>query len=355
MLVYWLFLALPSLMALFYPVGGAIQTRRPGQDYAFWVFILVYVALGALRYQTGGDWLNYENMYDEIRLDDLSFAVTFTDPLFGLLMWISAQVGVGLPLVYAVCCFLLVYGVVLVARQFDDPWIAVVIAVPYLLIVVGFGYVRQAAAIGLMLIAASSLVRANTIRTGSYLVAATLFHSSAVITLPLFVFSIAKRQKLLALIVSIIGVVAFLVLFAPRLETFQSGYLDAEFDSAGAATRVAMGAMPAAFVLLFWKRFRPVEEVRAFWFLIALANMLSVAALVLTASSTAVDRIALFFSVVQMAAFGEFRRMIGGGPGTAQLIRLLLIAVAVIIQFVWLTMADNSNFWVPYRWLIGQE
>ncbi|MFM5907003.1 MAG: EpsG family protein [Novosphingobium sp.] len=355
MLVYWLFLALPSLMALFYPVGGAIQARRPGQDYAFWVFIVVYVALGALRYQTGGDWLNYENMFDEIRLDDLSFAVTFTDPLFGLLMWVSAQVGLGLPLVYAVCCFLLVYGVVQVCRQFEDPWIAIVIAVPYLLIVVGFGYVRQAAAIGLMLIAASSLARASNLRTGSYLVAATLFHSSAVITLPLFVFSIARRHKLLAMSFTVIAVTVFLVVLAPRLETFQAGYVDADFESSGAATRVAMGAVPALFLLVFRKGFNPLPEVRAFWFLIAVSNMLSVAALVLTASSTAVDRIALFFSVVQMAAFGEFRRMIGGGPGTAQLIRLLLIAVAVAIQFVWLTMADNSNFWVPYRWLIGQE
>lgn len=355
MLVYWLFLAFPSLMALVYPANAGPRMRRPGQDYAFALFLLLYVVIGALRYQTGGDWLNYENMYDEIRLDDLSFALTFTDPLFGALMWVSSAIGLGLPLVYAVCCYLLGLGVIRVARQFDDPWMAVVIAVPYLLIVVGFGYVRQAAAIGLVLMAASSLVRANTLRTGTLLVMATLFHSSAVITLPLFMFSIARRRKVLAGVISVIGVALFLLVLAPRLESFQAGYVDADFESTGAATRVAMGALPAAFVLAFYKRFRPEADIRVFWLMVAMANMLAVAALVLTASSTAVDRLALYFSVIQMAAFGEFRRMIGGGPGSAPLIRMVLIAVAVAIQFVWLTMADNSSFWVPYRWLIGQE
>ncbi|MFM6933011.1 MAG: EpsG family protein [Novosphingobium sp.] len=341
-------------MAVFYPSRGQGTVTRPGQDYAFTVFLLLYVAFGALRYQTGGDWLNYENMYDEIRLDDLPFALTFTDPLFGALMWISSALDIGLPLVYGVCCFLLGLGVIRVARQFDDPWVAVVIAVPYLLIVVGFGYVRQAAAIGLVLLAAASLVRASTLRTGAYLVAATLFHSSAVIVLPLFMFAIAGRRKLLALGFSAIGVATFLLVLAPRLESFQAGYVDADFESTGAATRVAMGALPAIFVLIFYKRFRPPTEVRSFWLLVAMANMLAVAGLVLTSSSTAVDRIALFFSVVQMAAFGEFRRMIGAGPSTAPLIRIFLIGVAALIQFVWLTMADNSSFWVPYRWLIGQ-
>ena len=355
MLFYWLFFALPCLMAVFYPARPQGAVTRPGQDYAFTVFLLVYVAFGALRYQTGGDWLNYENMYDEVRLDSLSFALTFTDPLFGLLMWGSDWIGLGLPLVYAVCCYLLGYGVIRVARQFDDPWLAVVIAVPYLLIVVGFGYVRQAAAIGLMLMAVASLVRGSTLRTAAYLVAATLFHSSAVITLPLFMFSIAKRHKVLAVLFTAIGVAIFLLVLAPRLESFQAGYVDADYESTGAATRVAMGALPALFVLALYKRFQPPGEVRSFWLLVAVANMLTVAGLLLTSSSTAVDRIALFFSVVQMAAFGEFRRMIGAGPGTAPLIRIALIGVAALIQFVWLTMADNSSFWVPYRWLIGQD
>lgn len=354
MLVYWLLLALPALMAIAYPVQAQGQVRRLGQEYGFVAFLLVYTLLGALRYQTGGDWANYELMYDDIRLDSLGYSLTATDPLFGILAWIDGQIGAQLMLTYGVCCFLLCLGVVRVARRFDEPWLALTIAVPYLLIVVGFGYVRQAAAIGLVLIAVDSLGRANVLRTGLYLLGAMLFHSSAIVTVPLFAFSIAGRHKLLALAVSLVGIAGFLLIFAPRLETFQSGYIDADFESTGAATRVAMGAMPAAFVLLFWKRFAPALETRNLWLLVALANMALVAALVITSASTAVDRIALFFSVIQMAAFGEFRRMIGAGPRSALVLRLVLIAVVAVVQAVWLLLADNSNFWIPYRWIFGQ-
>ena len=81
--------------------------------------------LGGLRFETGGDWLTYDEMFEDIRFDTLGYALTRTDPLYGALNWISAQLGTGIYLVNFVCCLILSLGVVRLARTFRDPWLAV--------------------------------------------------------------------------------------------------------------------------------------------------------------------------------------------------------------------------------------
>ncbi|MBN8500765.1 MAG: hypothetical protein J0M19_06405, partial [Sphingomonadales bacterium] len=71
-----------------------------------------------------------------------------------------------------------------------------------------------------------------------------------------------------------------------------------------------MNVLPSALLLLRWRYFGASDRVRSVWILVASANMLALAALYLTPSSTAVDRVALFFSPIQMAVFGEFRDLV---------------------------------------------
>jgi hypothetical protein len=352
MLIYWLLLAFPAIMAMVYPVGAAGAARAPlrmGRLFAFSMFIALYTLAGTFRFETGGDWLTYDLMFEDMRSDTLSYALTATDPLYGFLNWFSAQIGTGLYLVNGVCCLVLVYGVVRVATSFREPWLAVLIAVPYLLIVVGFGYVRQGAAIGMMLLAIASMDRSNPVRTVVYLIVAVAFHSTAALTIPLFVFGMAPRNKLLATAAGIVGAAAFVLVLAPRLQYFEVGYLDSEYDSTGTATRLVMSVVPSVLIVLCWRKFLVGVKARPVWLMMALANFAAVVALVISPSTTAVDRIALFFSVIQMAAYGEFRTLVGISDRMAQFVRLILIAVAVAVQSVWLIFGTHAAFWVPYR------
>ncbi|MCW1401491.1 EpsG family protein [Novosphingobium sp. MW5] len=349
MLIYWLLLAFPALMALAYPVGAPRGSVRGGQIFALGLFVLFYTLIGAFRYETGGDWATYDDMFEDMRLDTLGYALTKTDPLYGALNWFSGQIGTGIYLVNGVCCLILVYGVVRVATSFREPWLAVLIAVPYLLIVVGFGYVRQGAAIGMMLLAIASMNRAKPIRTVIYLAVAVAFHSTAALTIPLFVFGMAPRNKVLATAAGLVGAAAFVFVLAPRLDTFELGYLEAEYDSGGAAARLVMSLLPSALIALRWRYFVAGAKVRPVWLMMALANFVAIVALAVSPSSTAVDRVALFFSVIQMAAFGEFRALAGVSDRMAQLVRLALIGVAIAVQSVWLIFGTHALFWVPYQ------
>ena len=349
MIEYWLLFAYPALMALAYPSQAPRGQAVQGQGLAMWGFVLFYTLLGGLRFETGGDWLTYDEMFEDMRVDTLGYALTRTDPLYGALNWISAQLGTGIYLVNIVCCFILGLGVVRTARTFREPWLAVTIAVPYLLIVVGLGYVRQGASIGMMLIALASLDRARTMRTLLQLALAVGFHSTAVIAFPLFMLALTRRHKALSLIGAVIGAALFLLVLMPRLDVLEAGYLDAEYESGGALVRILMGLLPAGLILARWRSFPASERVRSVWLLIASANVLALVGLVVLPSSTAVDRIALFVSVIQLAAFGEIRDLSGMVQRAALLLRLGMIGLAAAVQTVWLVFATHAEFWVPYN------
>ena len=327
---------------------------RPGrlgsaQVIALLAFAVFYTAVGGLRFETGGDWVNYSEMYEEMRLDLPGFALTRTDPIYGIMNWASAQIGTGLYLVNAICCWVLVYGVIRTAMTMREPWLAVLISVPYLLIVVGMGYVRQGAAIGMVLIAISSLDRARPLRTILYLVLATGFHSTAVIAFPFFVFALTRRNRAFALVATLVGAIVYLNVLAPRLNTFEIGYVEQEYESGGALTRILMGLLPALLILARWRAFPASDRVRSVWLAIALANVAALVGLMLAPSSTAVDRIALFVSVIQLAAFGEIRALIGMSERGVLLVRVVMIGVAAAVQSVWLIFATHAAFWVPYQ------
>ena len=349
MFIYWLLFAIPAGMALAYPVRSQRYGYGPAQATAMLAFMVFYVLLGALRFEVGGDWDTYDAMFIDIKTEALSYAMTSTDPLYGALNWISAQLGTGIYLVNGICCALLGYGTISAALRFREPWLAVLIAVPYLLIVVGLGYVRQGAAIGLILMAVANLDRSRPMRTIGYLLLATGFHSAAALAFPVFSWALVRRNKVLAVFGTLAASAAFVFLLAPRIDAFQQGYVDAEYDSGGATVRVMMGLLPSLLILVRWRAFEASPRVRSVWLLMGLANVAALIGLILSPSSTAVDRIALFFSVIQLAVYGEFRSLAGISDKLVLLTRLMLIGVAAAVQSVWLIFGTHSIYWVPYK------
>ena len=226
---------------------------------------------------------------------------------------------------------------------------AVVIAVPYLLIVVGFGYVRQAAAIGLILIAIDSHVRGMRAWTIASLVIATAFHATALLAVPAFAWTLVRRNALTGILAGLLFAFVYFYILAPRLGQTQTRYSTGGFDSTGTLVRVVMGFVPSALILFRWRAFETNARARSLWLLFAWANVAALVAYGLVPTSTVVDRAALYFAVIQLAAFGEFRSLVGISDQMTVLTRMALIAVAIAVQGVWLVYATHSVYWVPYR------
>ena len=350
MLIYWLLFAYPAVLALAYPTQQLPgRQTSAAQKLALWGFVIFYTLLAGLRQDVGGDWINYVVIYDDLKLDSLSYALSATDPLYGLLNWISAQLDADIYLVNGICALVLVWGVVSATTKFNEPWLAIAMAVPYLLIVVGLGYVRQGAAIGMLLLAVSAFERGRIVSTIIMLFTAVGFHSTAVMVFPLFAWAMARRHPILAVLFLGLSIATYFVIVVPRIEQFDAGYIQTEYDSTGATPRVLMSAIPSLLILLRWRHFGQGMRSQTVWVSMAMAGVIALIALPLSPSSTAVDRAALFFSPVQMAAFGEFRPLTSLSNRAPLIYRSALIALAGFVQVVWLVYATNAPFWVPYH------
>jgi energy-converting hydrogenase Eha subunit E len=348
MLIYQIMLGVAALLALLMHRPD-VQMRSTGLAISLAVFGLFYSLVSALRSEVGGDWFAYLYMLGTVRLGGLGEALTATDPGFGLLLYLGDRLGGDIYLVNGVCSAILFYGVARAGAQTREPWLAVTVAVPYLLIVVGMGYVRQAAAIGFVLAAIDAVRRERIVRALGMLLGATMFHSTAIVTWPLFAVALANRNPLRYLFFSTAGVAAMWYLILSRLGEFGEDYLGDAYESGGALVRLLMGVVPSLLLLVSFRRFQIGGRARSIWIGFAIANILALVAFFLSPSSAAVDRVALYFTGVQLVAFGSIGDLLGFSPRSRIILRLLVITYAVATMLVWLTYATHAEAWVPYK------
>lgn len=347
MLIYWLLFAIPAVASLA-GLRAADTVRRSILPFAlFWI---LYNLVSTLRFEIGGDWENYALMVEAVRQEPLEFALRYGDLAFNALVWLLTRAGFGIHAVNGLCSAILSWGVITVARRTPAPWLAIAAAVPYLLIVVGMGYIRQAAAIGLILLALANFADGRNLRAIAFMVLATLFHAAAAVMIPIIGLALARRSPVAMALVAIFGgAAASYALSDQRVEAFQIGYLEAGYDSTGTLVRLVTNAVPA--VIFLWRRkaFRLGAVEEALWLGISLACIAAVAAFLISPSSTAVDRVALFFSPIQLFVFGFAPRVLQERGPAAILLILCLIGYFAAIQLVWLVGATHSEYWVPYR------
>ena len=313
------------------------------------VYALFLILMVGLRYEVGGDWGNYIPILERARDQTLEDGLMPTgDPAYGVLNWIGANIVGGIFFVNLVCATIFSYGLISFVRTSHRPWLAVCVAVPYLVIVVTMGYTRQGVAIGLAMLALAALERGRVFVFGTWIVAAALFHKSALILMPLAVFSGRKTFPNLVGI-SIAGTLFFLLLLYEHIESLVSGYITEGYGSSGAGTRVAMNALPAMVFLLLRGKMCLTDAQRYFWVWMSVGALAFVVLLVVSPSSTAVDRIALYWIPLQLFVWSRLPETLGRTSATKRQWVLAVVLYSGLVQYTWLNFADNRLSWVPYR------
>jgi hypothetical protein len=353
MFIYWVIFGIALVMALMHRSGSDGRRNAASERLVLGVFIVLYILVGGLRHEVGGDWQPYAWMYTQIAYSSFGAAIEYTDPLFGLLNWISAQLYAGVYLVNTVVCAILVTGVIKASRLTRDPWLGVLIAVPYILIVIGFGYVRQAAAIGFILMALSSLERQHRFRTIFYLALAAGFHTTSLVVAPFFIVAISKRIDVHTVLLFALAALAYLALLEPRLDELEARFITAEYQSEGTLVRLLMSALPAALLLARWKHFALRGPSRPVWLMLAIGSLGILAVYFYSPSSTAVDRIGLYFSIIQIMVFGELVYLLDLKKRDSLYVRVYAIGLVIAVQAIWLSFSVHLQFWVPYRSILS--
>lgn len=344
MLPYWL------LFSVF--ATGAFQLRER-RDHAITPIFLLAVALVfvmvGLRYEVGGDWQPYLAILDGLRFYSLGEALFLSDPGYALLNWMANQIGWDIWVVNLACALIFTWGLVHFARRQPNPWLALLVAIPYLVIVVGMGYTRQAVAIALMMMAIIAFTNERFIRTLVLISLAVLFHKTALIIIPLLLFTIARSRIAIAGVMLISTALLYYVFLGSSIDRLMASYEDANYDSAGTAVRLAMNIVPALIFLPLQGRFGFLEIERKLWRNFALAAVAAALALFVLESSTIVDRLALYLVPLQVIVFSRLPYMAGLNSSTRFTLIAAVIAYSAAVQFVWLQFAAHADAWLPYQ------
>ncbi|RYD64013.1 MAG: EpsG family protein [Verrucomicrobiaceae bacterium] len=179
---------------------------------------------------------------------------------------------------------------------------------------------------------------------------ATTFHKTALLLAPIFALSLDRgRLWNVCWIGAATGLLYYLFL-RQDLDDLLSMYIAAQYNSEGAAIRVAMNAVPAAIFLAARKRFFLSSFELRLWTNVSFLAMLCIVWLFLSPSSTAVDRMALYLIPLQIMVFSRFPEIFPKlSPELAKGVTLAVILYFALVQFIWLNFATHSVAWIPYQ------
>lgn len=344
---YWLLFLVPAI-AVLQERPGQLRTRRR-KPTLIGATLLLTVMIG-FRYEVGADWGAYLRYLDRSRY--LSFTEVFgeSDPGYILLNWLAAQTFGEIWAANLLCGLLFSIGLVTFARAQPRPWLTLLVATPYLVIVVAMGYSRQGVAIGLALLGLVALTRdRSTVKFVIWIALAAAFHKTALLLVPIAALSVNRGRVWTACWVGGATLLLYYLFLEDSVDRFMYIYIERELESQGTAIRIAMNALPSGIFLLYRRRFHLMPGELKLWTNMALIALAFIAAFIVSPSSTAVDRMALYFVPLQFFVLARLPDAFPMKEKRLSPITLGIIGYSAAVQFVWLNFAAHADAWVPYQ------
>ena len=343
MLVYW-------TLFLFFAAGSVATSGREWSTHRrnpLLIVGMVVVALAiGLRYRVGADWFNYVYYVDQARRLPLGELLRLSDPGYQFVNWVAYVFDLDVWFVNLVAGSVFTWGLYQLCKSQPLPWVAASVAIPYLVIVVGMGYTRQAVALGIMMAGLAQVTRgASTVRFAVYAAFAAAFHATAVLLFPLV--ALSRRTNRITNFLMVLAASYFLysAFLAENVDRYLQSYVQRGYSSQGAGIRVVMNFVAA---LVFWttsKRVGFTDEERALWRNFSLASVAMLVAFFLSPSSTAVDRMALYLLPLQVVALARLP-LFGQNASSGTMI---VVGYMGLVEFVWLNFAQHAQYWLPYQ------
>lgn len=346
---YWLLFSLCSLFA--FTGGEAGRDRRPALAGLFLIGLLTALMIG-LRYEVGGDWGTYSYHFQRVGYMSFGDVLVMSDPGYYLVNWLGNALGAKVWAVNLFCGGIFAWGLIAFSRTLPQPWIALVVAIPYLVVVVAMGYSRQGVAIGFAMLGLAALQRGSILKMMFWIILAVPFHKTAVSVLPLVGLARARNRVPTLLAVGVTGYMLYYFFLESEMDRLVYAYIEQQYQSQGAFIRVLMNVVPATLFLLLRKRFDVTPDQSRLWRNFSIAALACLPALYLLASSTVIDRLALYLIPLQLFVLASLPSALGKEGRPSGLVMIAVLIYSAMILFVWLNFAGHADEWVPYRWYL---
>ena len=350
MIPYLLVLLAPCIFALF----NSSKISLP-----LWIItFIVYLIFVGLRYEVGPDWIQYGSIHYALAYENATDIMLRPEPLSHLLFWVSENTGLHMYLSNFVAAFILLLGVFCFALRTDMPWIALVAASPYFILVTGMSGIRQTMAAGVILFLLSRWERYSLPRRGIYILVAALFHTSALINNLLLIAKLNIPLRYKMVIGFIILALTFYLssevsMYADSVVQYKQRYLEeSEFiRSFGSLYHIGMIAIPTILGLFYKKRI--LESIHS----LALLNFslyASTGVLLLNfISTTAASRLTIYLYFIPMMVYPALVNAFG--VRYRMMLTLAIILFHVLILVTWFSLGNVTRAYIPYKNVIFSD
>jgi hypothetical protein len=342
LLIYW------SLFAIL-AIGALLSEEGKQSRLLFFALASVpSIAMIGSRWEIGPDWPAYLEIFTYTKLYSFRQSISHADPGFFGAMWVLHQFRAPFWVLNMICGIVFVSGLTAFARRQPNPWLAYLIAFPYLVLVVAMSAARQSVALGLMFFALNDFARGRLLRCFALLLVAALFHGSVLLIVPLCLLSYARNGVQRILLLMAAAAIGYYVLRG-AFDIYAVRYSSIRIQSGGVGYRLAMNAFPALLCLVFGRRLGLDEHSLRLWRNVSLCSLALVPLLVFLPSSTAIDRFLLYLFPLQFVILSRTPEIIASNREGSKPIRLALIAYVGLVQFVFLSLGTFARYYVPYQ------
>lgn len=312
----------------------------------FWMLVLF---LG-LRHEVGTDWNNYLAQFDFTRDKLFIASILRIDPGYAILNWFGANYFGSIYFVNLVSAFIFCFGLFKFSKSQPRMMLTLCTAFPYMIVVIGMGYTRQAAALGICMLALKQMFDGSLKRSALSILLASTFHSTAAIMAGFLIFAgKTKFNKKIFIAITVVFSVIFVVA-QDFLSRFGALYIEVGQDSSGALVRVLMTSIPALLFLVFRKQFISKSNLisrqeKTIWIVMATCALLLFVLIFVFPSTTAIDRIAIYVMPIQLFVLSRIPDVFAG---SIFIWTLVVLSYQFTILFVWLNFAVHAGDWQPY-------
>jgi len=358
MIVYWLMFLIP-VFALYSPIRVDVAYRK-----IFFVFFgLLFVILIGLRHEVGGDWIPYIEIFDEVvrvaSFDNDKLFIVAINNDFGYVMlnYYVNILGGSIYLVNLICALIFVYGVWRFAFLQSNPWLVLIISIPFLTHIVAMGYTRQSVAVGFIFAAIANLQQQKNFWFWIHIFLAAIFYKIAAIFILLGILQSKSIGNVIKIIILLLSSVLIYILLQSKLGTFYNSYIalsetGAQFMvSHGAIPRVLMNVIPAIILFLYLKSLQIDENIKRLFILMSLAILITFP--LVFWRSTPIDRMHIFLIPVQLLVLSRLPFLVKDMYLKQTLVLGVVISYAFVL-LVWFNFSNTLHAWIPYDNLLIQ-
>ena len=339
-----IYIALYGLIFLNFLITSAVK-KINFLNLLLFFFLIFFIGL---RDKVGGDWDSYLRLFQQIHDQNLFSSLLSGDPAYVLIEQIADFLGLGIYGVNFVGSVLFFYSFYIFAKSFKiDLSFALLIAFPYLIMVVVQGYTRQGVALGLVMALYASFHNKEFKKSILFYILAILFHKTAIIAGVIYLSNKKYLNwKTLFLLVIIVLVMYKLVIEA-RLEYFIRGYFINKMHSNGAFVRILVNVFAALLLFLFAKSWKYKYDDYQIWKLFGVISIFILIFTLTTNATTIGDRIMLYFYPLQIVVFVRLLYIIKD-KNMKYIYFMSLLVMYWSILLVWLNYAVHRDAWMPY-------